>query len=85
MSTIKSIETYIIIKSVRSYSGLIDKTRYAVGAKSEKEAIKILRDKIGLGKIAVYYKEREPIMKYKEVGEFTGEFDNRGKHIYKIL
>lgn len=45
----KLIETYIIIKRKRFNNGLVDKTRYAVGAKSEKEAINILRAKIELG------------------------------------
>lgn len=81
----KKIETYIILKRRRSNIGIVYTTRYAVGAKSEKEAIKLLRDKIGLGKIAVYYKEEEPIMKYKEIGEFVGEFDNRGRHRYNII
>lgn len=54
-------------KNVNNYILLVDNYRrperrrntagrYRVGAKSEKEAVKLLRDKIGFGSIQVYYK-----------------------------
>lgn len=51
--------------------------RYRVGAKTEKEAVKLLRDKIKFGSIQVYYrcKDNEDVKKkvdYKEVVRETG-------------
>lgn len=57
-------------KNVNNYILLVDNYRrqerkrntagrYRVGAKSEKEAVKLLRDKIGFGSIQVYYKCNE--------------------------
>lgn len=57
-------------KSVNNYILLVDNYRrperkrntagrYRVGAKSEKEAVKLLRNKIGFGSIQVYYKCNE--------------------------
>lgn len=72
------------MKPVNNYILLVDnyrrpsrqrntKGRYRVGAKSEKEAVALLRDKIKFGSIQVYYKcnpETESpknIIGYKEV------------------
>ena len=45
--------------------------RYRVAAKTEKEAIALLREKIGFGSIQVYYEDKNPnprkVLKYKEV------------------
>lgn len=45
--------------------------RYRVAAKTEKEAISLLREKIGFGSIQLYYEDKNPILefvlKYKEV------------------
>lgn len=82
----RPVETFIILKEKRMHSGYIDRTRYAVGAKDEKQALELLRDKIGkLCKIRVYYKEQVSFMKYKEVGIFEGELYSNGKLKYKIL
>ena len=47
--------------------------RYYVGAKTEKEAKKLLQIAIGFGSIQVYYKTKpggiDPIMDYKEVAK----------------
>lgn len=49
--------------------------RYRVAAKSEKEAIELLREKIGFGSIQVYYEDKnskpEKMLKYKEVKKET--------------
>lgn len=80
----KTIETYIVIKRDRCKGGFVLKTRYSVGAKSEKEALKIAREKIGLGKISVYYKSSEQYRKYKEVTEDRFDLET-GKWIFTIL
>lgn len=43
--------------------------RYRVAAKTEKEAIELLREKIGFGSIQVYYEDKNSnyILPYKEV------------------
>ena len=45
--------------------------RYRVAAKTEKEAIELLREKIGFGSIQVYYEDKNPtsnkILAYKEI------------------
>lgn len=57
----KKVNNYILLVDAyrrpsrrRNTSG-----RYRVGAKTEKEAIELLRDKIKFGSIQVYYKCRE--------------------------
>lgn len=75
----KKYNTYIILtrKTVKGTQSLCT-GRYAVGAKNEKEAIKIIRDKIGkLNKYSMYYKSTENYMDYKNVAEETYENGKR--------
>jgi len=41
--------------------------RYKVGAKTEKEAVKLVQKAIGFGSVQFHYWERIPTLKYKEV------------------
>ena len=74
------------MKRIKNYILLVDNYRrpsrrrntagrYRVGAKSPKEAIKILREKIKFGSIQLYYecnpKEEEKMIKYKQVFKET--------------
>lgn len=88
------------MKSVNNYILLVDNYRrpsrqrntagrYRVGAKTEKEAIQLLRDKIKFGSIHLYYKcnseveEKKgiPQVKYKEVVKEIG-YNNTTNYQY---
>lgn len=65
----KEIKTYIVLER-KTTKGTMSTTigRYKVGAKDEKEALKIIREKLGkLRKFNVYYQAEQNTMKYKEV------------------
>lgn len=57
--------------------------RYRVAAKTEKEAIELLREKIGFGSIQVYYEDKNSnyILPYKEVKKEMYSIEN-GKYKY---
>ena len=72
------------MKPINTYVCLVDNCRrpsrqrntfgrYYVGAKTEKEAKKLLQTAIGFGSIQIYYKANpdgiDPIMDYKEIAK----------------
>lgn len=65
--------------------------RYRVGAKTPKEAIKLLREKIGFGSIQCYYQcdisKENPkrIIGYKEVVKEVTYTDENGKMCFKYV
>lgn len=71
--SMKKVNNYILL--VDNYRRLSRQRntagRYRVGAKSEKEAIELLREKIGFGSIQVYYLSDDVKVRYKEVVKET--------------
>lgn len=75
----KKYNTYIIHtrKTVNGTHSLCT-GRYAVGAKNEKEAINIIKDKLGkFNKYSIYYKSNEDYMDYKNIAKETYEDGKR--------
>lgn len=82
----KRCNTYIVTtrKTINGTTS-ITTGRYAVGAKNEKEAMKIAREKIGkFNKFNVYFKSDDNFLNYKEVSkeEFN---EGEGKWIHNLL
>ena len=80
----KSVKNYILLVDYHRHPKYQRNTagRYRVGAKTPKEAVQLLREKIGFGCIQVYY-ECEPgdrnNVNYKEV--VKERFDFEGKKL----
>ena len=77
----KNISNYILlVDSYRRPSRQRNtKGRYRVGAKTEKEAVKLLREKIKFGSIQVYYKCDDVTIGYKEVVRETPDGYKKAK------
>lgn len=69
----KKYNTYIIhTRKTERGTHSVCTGRYAVGAKNEKEAINIIREKLGaFNKYSIYYKSDEPYINYKEIAKET--------------
>lgn len=75
----KRYNTYIVHtrKTIKCTQSLCT-GRYAVGAKNEKEAIDIIKNKLGkFNKYSVYYKSDESYMDYKSVAKENYENGKR--------
>ena len=70
----KEINTYIVLESITRGTSPFVIGRYEVGAKSEKEAEKLLRKVKPLAKLKVYYKEepKKHDLRYKEIYKEVG-------------
>lgn len=83
----KKINTYVLVVDTHRKPSMRRNTygRYLVGAKSEKEAVKLLRKAIGFGSIKVSHIDTEQIVNYKtvtkEIFETTPDGITKVKHV----
>lgn len=63
----KKVRTAVVLVDAYRPSRRNTAGRYIVGAKTEKEAVKLVQKAIGFGSVQFHYWERVPTVKYKEV------------------
>lgn len=67
----KDVANYILLVDSHKPYRRETSGRYRVGAKTEKEAITVLRNKIKFGSIQVYYKCDDVVVPYKSIRKET--------------